>query len=1184
MRRSTPRDHLLVVYRFVTTHTPHKTIFISFFALLFYASGYAQTRRSPEDKIDPAFRFVMAKGTPGARQAALGFSPAYKTTPTLVIPAAGQPIEERYDCIVYTSNATAVRNTGALVNSVLPQFVTAWATLDQITQLSNLPGVQYIAAPVMDALHNDIAVATTGASLLHQGRLNNTVYKGKGVIVAIFDSGIDWTHPDFRDPADTTKSRILRIWDQTLSPIAGEVSPAGMSYGVEYTQDQINDELDGTPAGYVRERDINGHGTHVAGTAAGNGAAIPLTRKYTGMAPEADIVIIKGGDGSFSNTNVINGLTYLKNLATTLGEPVVLNMSIGGQFGPHDGTREYEVAVDNFTASAPGRAVVISAGNENGTNIHNQLSLAAADSGSITFSVPSGTSGTDILEYRVYVNDSSNITATLTAPAAGGIVTATPGQSSFGFLLSNNFYAFVSNFIEAGNGDRYVDVYIARNGSNTANPAGSWTLSLTNNTANTLSLHGWLYYKNAFFSTATVSGGNSEYMVASPGSATTAITVASYVARPSWYTFGAIGSYYGTTARNDAISTFSSHGPRRDGVIKPEIAAIGQHVISAFSSSSTAALTDIIYPGRYRKNQGTSMSAPVVTGAVALLLQTNPTATVSQIRTTLFNNTATDSITNAAGAMPNTTWGYGRLDIYKAAGAVFNCSPVNRRTYQYDAPNLTSEDAGITLTTQRIAVRFTPDISGRMAGAYYHPSTTKTALVLEVRADSAGRPNALLGKVALPDTLVGTFSWNYVDLSNLNIPVTRGTDYYVVVYRDSSSSANWSLRRENTRLDNRSLLSTDGVSWSSQVYDYKIRSVVYSNPQLTGNLVTTNAAITRNIATTNLFIDSSCQLIAGLTPAGANAVSGNVTATVWKENKVPHDCGIPFVARHYQLLPATNASTVTGRITLYFTQAEFNAFNADILSFLNLPANPTDNAGKANLRIAKYDGATGNGSGLPCSYNGDATLIDPADSDIVWNADASRWEVSFDVTGFGGFVVQTHRSIFPLVENFNGRPQGKSNVLNWLFECLRKWATFDIESSPNGTDFTSIGKTGGWDDCHHFFTFNHDKPQNGKTYYRIKITDKAGVYYSNTIVLEREKITATTLYPSVIKKGESIQVVLAETDATLRIIDATGRQVYSQPLLSGMQKVTLPVSESGVYFYSIQNSKGKGTSGKLIIQ
>lgn len=167
----------------------------------------------------------------------------------------------------------------------------------------------------------------------------------------MFDTGIDWDHPDFRNPTDQTKSRILRIWDQTITPITGEVSPSGFAYGVEYTQSHLNDELDGTPTNYVREKDLNGHGTHVAGTAAGNGAAL-TSLKYMGVAPNADIVMVKGGNSSFSTNNIIDALTYFKNVANALGKPIVINMSIGGQDGAHDGSNPEEIAVDNFCTSS----------------------------------------------------------------------------------------------------------------------------------------------------------------------------------------------------------------------------------------------------------------------------------------------------------------------------------------------------------------------------------------------------------------------------------------------------------------------------------------------------------------------------------------------------------------------------------------------------------------------------------------------------------------------------------------------------------------------------------------------------------------------------------------------------------------------------------------------------------------
>lgn len=1176
MRNSTPNGAM-----------PARLRPILIFALTFlnYAAGYSQNTE-PKDKIDPAFRFVFEQPAPGARQETKSFSPAFAITPTKVVVTAGQPAEDRYSCIVYTKDLAALSNNGVLVNSILPDFVTAWVTPAQIAQLSQLPTVNYIAAPVVDQLHNDIAVASTGASLLHQGKLNNTVYKGKGVIVAIFDSGIDWKHPDFRDPLDTTKSRILRLWDQTITPIAGESSPAAFGYGVEYTQAQISDELDGTPTNYVRERDINGHGTHVAGTAAGNGMAIPDTRKHTGMAPEADIVVIKGGDGTFSSPNIINGITYLKNLSTALGKPVVLNMSLGGQFGPHDGTRDYEIAVDDFTASAPGRAVVISAGNDNGSNIHTQLSLPGLGSQTISFNVPAGTTGTDVFQYRAYLYDNSNVSAQVTAPD-GGILTATAGQAVSTNVLTNGFTVFLTNVVDAGNGDRYIDVYVRRVSGSTASPIGTWTLMITNNTSNNLTLHGWLYYRNAVFAATAVSGGDNEYMVGSPGNANTAITVGSYVARPSWFTYQLNGGTYGTTTRMDSISTFSSHGPRRDGVLKPEITATGQHVISAISSSSVPPSVDIVYPGKYRKNQGTSMSAPVVTGAVALLFQANPTATVSQLRNAIFSNTAKDAMTELPGATPNTTYGYGKLDVFKAASSSFACAPVDRKTYQYDASMITNQDDGVTETTQRIAVRFAPGISGKAAGAYFHPSGSKTSLIMEVRENNSGFPGTLLGTINVPDTSIALYTWNYVDLSSLNIPVTSGSDYFVVLYRNPSSSANWSIRRDIVSPDLRSVISTNGgASWGAvTAQDYKIRSVVYSNDQLAAGIAMVNTEAKRKISANNLFVDNNCQLIAQLSPAGANPISDSATANVWIEPGIPQVGGKPFVARHYQLTPKTDAATTTGKVTLYFTQAEFDAFNADAGSTLDLPTGPADNTGKANLLITKYAGSSNDGSGLPASYSSTPIILNPDDNDIVWNATANRWEVSFNVSGFSGFLIQTDLTPLPLyVESFSGYQQENSNLLNWKVSCQNSEPVFDIQRSGNGVNYYSIGSAIATNGCNKTFNYKDKQPLPGNNYYRIKITDNGAEHYTRSILLQMDKALVTTLNPNVISKGGSIQVSLVEMEGILRVMDATGRLVYNQILTKGVQSITLPIKESGAYFYNIQNHQGKLITGKLIVQ
>ncbi|MBE7173550.1 MAG: S8 family peptidase [Williamsia sp.] len=1160
---------------------------IFFLPLLFaFLYGSAQTA-GDDNKIDPAFRTILTARKNGRDTVTSKSIPAhYRIAPTERLVAGNLEPVKRYNCIVYTKNTQALRDSGIVVNAVLPNFVTAWATLDQLTKMASMPEVAYVKAPHTINVQNDIAVGSTGASLLHAGKLNNTVYKGKNILVAIFDTGIDWDHPDFRNPSDTTKSRILRIWDQTLTPIAGESSPAGYNYGVEYTQVQLNDELDGTPTNYVREKDIYGHGTHVAGTAAGNGSAL-ASKKFMGIAPEADIIIVKGGDSTFSSVNVINAISYLQTLATTLGRPIVINMSFGFLLSAHDGTDPEEVAIDQFTASAPGRAVVVAAGNDNGFNLHNRLSLAGNGSVSSNFTVPAVSTGTEIFSYKVYANNNSSLSAMLTAPD-GNTLTAAAGQNPTGTVVNNNFTVALYNGVDAGNGHRYVELTVARNGTNTSSPAGSWSLSVTNNTASLLTLDGWLR-KGAGFTNILLAGADSNYLVNSPGNASSAITVASYVGKLSALT--STGSLSRDLfQRQDSISSSSSRGPRIDGVMKPDISATGHSVVSCLSSDALSNYTPIITnAGLYQLLQGTSMAAPVVAGSIALLFQANPATSAAQAKN-LLNTTATkDAMTELPGATPNATWGYGKTDVFKAVSASFNCSPVVRRTYQYDNSNRYAQYFAYYMpgTNHRLAVRFTPDASGKLAGAYFYTYPIVTGLLLEVRSNNAGFPGTLLGTLGIDSSSVAKGAFNYVDLSSLNISITNATDYFIVLTRNPTNSSNWGLIDENISLDNRSVVSTDGgASWSNYPYDFAIRSVVYANNQTTGNIAAASSVDIRDISTSNSFINSACALIAQLVPGGASPVTGPVTGNVWIEAGVPHYGLDPFVSRHYQLTPASNATGATGRVTLYFTQQEFTAFNNDPYSLFDLPANPTDAAGKANLRVGKYPGTSSDSSGLPASYGQAPIIIDPNDADIVWNAAYSRWEVSFDVSGFSGFVLQTKTSALPIsVEYFNGKKASTGNLLNWKINCDQASVLFQVERSGDGFHFDSIGSQLATPaSCSKPLSFTDPSPVSGVNYYRIRIAESNGAIRYTGIVLLKGAVATSTLYPTVLNRNTNVQVNYTGTKGSLFITDAAGKQVYTHALINGTQSLALPLRESGIYFYSIKNDEGKIAGGKIVVK
>ena len=296
--------------------------------------------------------------------------------------------------------------------------------------------------------------------------------------------------------------------------------------------------------------------------AAGNGAA--SNGKYTGLAPNADIVVVKAGNGSFDTSNIIIALDYLKNLSTSLGKPIVVNMSLGSQYGAHDGTDPLERAIDTFTDTAAGRIVVVASGNDNGDNIHKRLVLAPGGTETVTLQVPTTTttSSTDVFQFTSYGNDTSALSVVVTAPD-GTQAVSNAGTS----VMNGNAKVYMYNFIDPESGDRKVQVYVTRTTTST-DVAGSWNIAITNSTTSTLTVDGWLDTKGDDYSGMTVTGGDSNYLVTIPGCATKAITVGSYIAKLDWFAASGNGYNY-TVGMQDGISAFSSVGPRRDNVIKP---------------------------------------------------------------------------------------------------------------------------------------------------------------------------------------------------------------------------------------------------------------------------------------------------------------------------------------------------------------------------------------------------------------------------------------------------------------------------------------------------------------------------------------------------------------------------------------------------------------------------------------
>ena len=248
---------------------------------------------------------------------------------------------------------------GVFVEGIVGTVVAARVPVDSFGGLTSLVNVRSVQVARQLQTSNDVSVPATGATAFR----NQTGLDGSGTIVAVIDTGVDFTHPDFRNPDGST--RILALCDQTDPPRAGDnTCPGGGSAtgGTFWTKPQIDAALVGS--GTVREVDTSGHGSHVLGSAAGNGPV------FGGMAPGADLIVVKSD--LFTN-DIIGAMDFIEDQATLLGKPYAINMSFGGHVGPHDGTDAISQAINGLVG--PGRVVAVAPATRAATSVTPMASL-----------------------------------------------------------------------------------------------------------------------------------------------------------------------------------------------------------------------------------------------------------------------------------------------------------------------------------------------------------------------------------------------------------------------------------------------------------------------------------------------------------------------------------------------------------------------------------------------------------------------------------------------------------------------------------------------------------------------------------------------------------------------------------------------------------------------------------------
>lgn len=543
--------------------------------------------------------------------------------------------------VQFTGDISAIEQAGFKTRTVAGDVACGDIAVSQLAALEAVPSITRMEVSRVMNNELDLAAADVRVAPVHTGPPG---HRGAGVIVGIIDSGIDYRHQCFRGIDGRT--RILAIWDQGLASTGTETSPAGLGYGVEYRQARINTALAAAnPLTVVRHQDSAAagfHGTHVSGIAAGDGSVAGQGRPaftFVGIAPDADIIVVAnnrgraaGERGLGDSADTLDAVRYIFDFARTLGRPVVINQSQGDNVGPHDGTSLLERGLDNLLGGG-GRAFVKSAGNEGARNRHASGTLTGGGVQTVQFNVPAGVTQVTLdLWYR----GADRIGVAVTRPGGAATANVNPPASTTINLPGGNQLFIDSSLNDPGNSDNRIFVTISR-GTAAQVQSGNWSLTLRGNTISFGQWDAWIQRNS--FSQFLPPFVNAARTISVPGTAREIITVGSYITR---------GAGVG------AISSFSSLGPTRDGRRAPTLSAPGQ---SLFSANVTTAAD------QYQDMMGTSMAAPMVTGAVALMLQRRPTMTAEQIRNCLISSARTDANT---GATPNNAWGAGKLDVQAA--------------------------------------------------------------------------------------------------------------------------------------------------------------------------------------------------------------------------------------------------------------------------------------------------------------------------------------------------------------------------------------------------------------------------------------------------------------------------------------------------------------------------------------
>lgn len=529
------------------------------------------------------------------------------------------------------------------VSFINAEYAVVYTPLEDVLPIS-LQKTGYSVIPKIYAQMDSSNMESAGITKVRRQPFLNL--RGNGIIVAIVDSGINYTHPVFRN-ADNT-SRIAAIWDQTIE---SDKPPEGFFYGTEYTTEQINEALaNDNPYSIVPSRDTNGHGTFLAGIAAGNE---DTDNDFIGAAPDAKIVVVKlkqakqylreyfvipDGVDAYQENDIMNAVEYVYRKYLELNSPFSCCIGLGSSIGNHSGLYPLSRMLSQFALTQP-NSISVAAGNEGNSRHHFSGEISKeTERPLIEIVVANNVPG---FYMEIWGRFLANLAITIISPS-GERQTYTPSRQNipreFTFLFEGTTIYVDALLAEEATGNQIISLRLLKP------VAGLWQIEVTGSGNESIAFDAWLPV-TTFLSSETFFVVSDPYItITQPGDSTGPVTATAY------------------DHTNNSLYLDASRGYTVSNIVKPELAAPG---VNIFGPSLT---------GAYTTRSGTSVAAAHTTGAIALVQEWG----LSRRKTQFFsgylakNYLIRGAATDPSLDYPNRDWGYGKLDLYGSFEALRN--------------------------------------------------------------------------------------------------------------------------------------------------------------------------------------------------------------------------------------------------------------------------------------------------------------------------------------------------------------------------------------------------------------------------------------------------------------------------------------------------------------------------------